>query len=305
MKIEMNTTRWMMKMMIMFQLIRISINLIINTSRLHYSISGPNQRRISKRDMIYRNLEAVDKLDDKIREIILNGIIQHFSTSNPEIRNDRMSVYDFIHSNHHSSRNDLISKEKVIVPFLGRNSKGERVNEPEEVMIKWASHQDRSNWKSFKFNLEHVLFVSRILGLDGEFIDLSLEGKEWYRYMMRLMFELKEDEFKFFEILTWFSNHLVKEEFLKRLEIFSYLTSKELIKMNGHPLTSVKRFKPWWTKLQIERWIQRSDWDVNLILKVGDELKLNEPNYVFSTYHKRNEIREKLMKLLDPTGSSK
>lgn len=299
MKIGINATRWMMKMIIIFQLIKLSINLTIKTTRLDLS-SPKDGRKLSKRDLIYRNLEAVNNIDNKITEMILNGIIQHFVTSDSKIGDKRDNPYDFIHANDNPSTSNSNHEEKVKVPYLGINSRGQKVNKPEEVMIRWASNQDQSNWKTLEFHLEHVLFVSRILGMDGEFINLNLEGKEWYEYIIELMFNLKKDEFKFFEILTWFSNHLVKEEFLKRLEVFSYLTSKGLsVSINS------KSLKPWWTKIQIERWIKRSDWDVNLILKVGDELRLNEPNYSFSTYHKRNEIREKLMNLLDPTGSSK
>ncbi|EGG04883.1 uncharacterized protein MELLADRAFT_108074 [Melampsora larici-populina 98AG31] len=306
MKFGIKTTRWMMKMMIMFQLIRFSINLTIKTTSLNHP-SNQDQRKLSKRDMVYRNLEAVNNLDDKIIQMILNGIIQHFMTSDPEIGNKRMNGYDFIHSSHHdSSSSQSHQEEKVIVPYLGRNSKGETVNRPKEVMIKWATAQDQSDWNTLGFDLEHVLMVSRILGLDGEFININLEGQEWYRYILKCMFELRKEEFKFFEILSWFSTHLNQEEFLKRFEIFSYITSKGLNPSSTHHYHhSLKNLKPWWNKLQIERWIKRSDWDVNLILKVGDLLKLNEPNVSFQSYNKRSQIREKLMNFLDPTSSSK
>lgn len=181
---------------------------------------------------------------------------------------------------------------------LGFDYRGKPTSREEEVVMNWANNQDRKDWKEGGFRLKDVMAISRMLGMDGQFIKTQREGLAFKQYFHQMFHRPHhQEEFKLIEILIWFSNRLQQTEFERRLQVFSFLTLPSL--------TPTQR-QAWWNEIEIEQWIKRTDWDLDLILKIGLHLRLyDDQNVIWRNEEEVNFTRNQLIQLLDPMRTFK
>ncbi|KAG0149493.1 hypothetical protein CROQUDRAFT_105027 [Cronartium quercuum f. sp. fusiforme G11] len=170
--------------------------------------------------------------------------------------------------------------------WLRLNFFGRPESEAETMMLKWANKKDRNEWREGGFDPKDVLVFSRVLGMDGHFLD-SVDSMNLLEYVVRWLLLPSSESSKIYEIILWFKQRLGEEKYLRRLTVFETLIDPD------------RPGKPWWTPSEMEKWIQHTDWDPSKIIKVGYALRLDDKTHIMKR-PERDAAFLMLYQFLDP-----